>query len=214
MTSTTPRKLGILGAGHLGQPIGRHWAAAGHAVVLGSRTPERLEPIVEPWGGAVRSASLADAADFGDVVLLCVPNPALDGLLADLGGRLAGKIVIDATNPVARTEEGRIVSALEPGLTQGRRTAKALPESAVIRAFTHVMYELVWPRGTRQPLSWGMALAGDDPAAKGVVAGLVADTGFAPVDIGGLDDSAPLEPGGVLFPRMYSPADLRAAVGL
>lgn len=212
--STTSRKIGILGAGNLAQPIGRHWVAAGHTVAFGSRTPERLVPTVEAWGERASATTLAEAADFGDVVLLSVPNRALDELLVALGDRLAGKIVIDATNPIARTEDGRIISTLDPGLTEGRRTAKTLPDSVVIRAFTHVMHELVWSRGTRQPMSWGMALAGDDAEAKTVVAGLIADTGFAPVDIGGLDDSAALEPGGEIFPKMFSPGDLRVLAGV
>ena len=212
--STTSRKIGILGAGNLGQPIGRHWAAAGHTVAFGSRTPERLISTVEPWGERARAATLTEAADFGDIVLLSVPNRALDELLTALGDRLAGKIVIDATNPIARSADGRIISTLDHGVTEGRHTAKTLPDSVVIRAFTHVMHELVWSRGTRQRMTWGMALAGDDAAAKAVVAELIADTGFTPVDIGGLDDSAALDPGGAIFPKMFSPTDLRILAGV
>jgi predicted dinucleotide-binding enzyme len=98
-------------------------------------------------------------------------------------------------------------------MTQGRHTAKLLPDSMVTRAFTHVMYELLWPRGTRQRMSWGMALAGDDATAKAATAELITDAGFTPVDVGGLDDSAILDPGGVLFPKMFSPADLRILAG-
>ena len=216
MTNTvTGRKISILGVGKLGQPIGRHWTLANHSVVLGSRDPKNLASAVKEWEKEpVATTELSDAADFGDVVLLTVPNPSLDGLLATLSERLAGKIVIDATNPIGRSEDGRIISILDPGLTEGRRTAGLLPASRVVRAFTHVMYELMWSRGRHQPMAWGMALAGDDESAKGVVAELIADTGFTPIDIGGLDDSAALEPGGVLFPRMYSPADLRATLGL
>ncbi len=127
---------------------------------------------------------------------------------------MSGKIAIDATNPIGRSEDGRIISLLDPGLTQGRRTAKLLPECTVVRAYTHVLHELLWSRGTRQRMSWGMAAAGDDSEAKAVAAQLVADSGFTAVDIGGLDDSAVLDPGGALFPKMFSPTDLRRAAGL
>ncbi|MFI9503716.1 NADPH-dependent F420 reductase [Nocardia sp. NPDC052566] len=214
MTSSTTHQIGILGAGKLGQPIGRHWAIAGHSVILGSRSPRTLAPAVADWEQEARVTDLAEAADLAEVVLLTVPNPALDELLATVGERLRGKIVIDATNPIGRSADGRIISVLRPGLTQGRRTAEALPDSRVVRAFTHVMYELLWSRGTQQRAAWGMALAGDDEQAKDTVAQLISDTGFTPVDIGGLDDSAALEPGGALFPRMFAPADLRVAAGL
>ncbi|WP_020135628.1 NADPH-dependent F420 reductase [Streptomyces sp. 351MFTsu5.1] len=212
-TSHASRRLGILGAGNVGQPIGRHWVAAGHTVTFGSRSPEHLSPFVASLDGGARAATLAEAAQVSDVVLLSVPHPALEELLDTIGDRLAGKIVIDATNPVVLTEDGRVVSTLGGGLTQGRHTAKLLPDATVVRAFTHVMDELLWSRGTRQRHFWGMALAGDDAGAKDVVAQLVHDAGFVPVDLGGLDDSAALDPGGAVFPHMFTPADLRVAAG-
>jgi predicted dinucleotide-binding enzyme len=75
------------------------------------------------------------------------------------------------------------------------------------------MDELLWSRGTQQRHFWGMAVAGDAENAKSIVAGLVSDAGFTPIDIGTLDESLPLDPGGVLFPHMFTPADLQAAVG-
>ncbi|MGP3971688.1 NADPH-dependent F420 reductase [Streptomyces sp. 6N223] len=213
-TSSSPRRLAVLGAGNVGQPIGRHWAAAGHTVTFGSRSPERLSDFVALLSGGARAASYAEAAEAADVVLLSVPHSALEELLETVGKRLAGKIVIDATNPVLLTDDGRVISTLGGGLTQGRHTAKLLPDATVVRAFTHVMDELLWSRGTRQRHFWGMALAGDEAEAKDVVAQLVHDAGFVPVDLGGLDDSAALDPGGVVFPHMFTPADLRVAAGL
>ncbi|KUN95661.1 NADPH-dependent F420 reductase [Streptomyces caeruleatus] len=213
-TPSSPRRLGVLGAGNVGQPIGRHWVSAGHTVTFGSRSPDRLSGFIASLGGGARAAAYADAAETSDVVLLSVPHPALEELLETVGDRLAGKTVIDATNPVVLTEDGRVVSTLGSGLTQGRHTAKLLPDATVIRAFTHVMDELLWSRGTRQRHFWGMALAGDEAEAKDVVAQLVHDAGFVPVDLGGLDDSAALDPGGAVFPHMFTPADLRVAAGL
>lgn len=207
-------KLGVLGAGNIGRPIGRHWLAAGHTVTFGSREPGALQPFVAQLGHHAAAASHLEAVEASEVILLSVPHPALDELLAAIGARLAGRIVIDATNPMGLSSDGRIISTLDPGRAQGSRTAAMLPSSQVVRAFTHVMDELLWSRGTQQAHFWGMAIAGDDAAAKEVVAGLVRDTGFTPVDIGGLDDSARLDPGGVIFPHMFTPADLRAAAGL
>jgi hypothetical protein len=211
---STPLNIGVLGAGNIGRPIGRHWIAAGHKVTFGSRTPERLEEFVGGLGPAATGATLAEAADASDILLLSVPYPAWEELPASVGDKLAGKLVIDATNPMGLSSEGRIISTLEPGVTQGRRTAKLLPDSTVVRAFTHVMDELLWSRGTQQRHFWGMAYSGDDVAAKELVAQLVSEAGFTPVDLGGLDESAALDPGGAVFPHMFTPADLRAAAGL
>lgn len=204
--------LGVLGAGRIGRAVGRHWVATGHRVVFGSRSPERLDEFVETLGGLASAAPHPETAATADIVLLAVPSEAVVDLLAGLGGQLRGKVVIDATNPVALSADGRFLSTLDSGLTSGRRTADLLPRSIVVRAFSHVMDELLWPRGTEQRGLWAMAIAGDDPAAKDVVAGLVSDTGFVPVDLGGLDESAPLDPGGLLFPHMYTEAEMRRLV--
>jgi 8-hydroxy-5-deazaflavin:NADPH oxidoreductase len=76
------------------------------------------------------------------------------------------------------------------------------------------MDELLVSRGTSQTGFWAVAIAGDVPAAKLLVAELVRDTGFIPVDIGVLAKSAPLDPGGILFPHMFTEADMRAALKL
>jgi predicted dinucleotide-binding enzyme len=212
--SPSPRHLAILGAGNIGRPIGRHWLAAGHTVTFGSRSPEALAPFTAPLGDRARAGTVVEAASTGDVVLLSVPHPALDDLLDSVGDLLSGKIIIDATNPMGLSPQGQIISTLSPGVTEGRHIAKLLQDSTIVRAFTHVMDELLWSRGTHQRHFWAMAISGDDAKAKLIVGELVRDTGFTPVDLGGLDDGVALDPGGVLFPHMFTEADLRAAVGL
>ncbi|MFE2880442.1 NADPH-dependent F420 reductase [Streptomyces roseus] len=205
--------IAILGAGNIGGPLGRHWAAAGHRVTFGSRDPGRLGSLVEPLGERARAAAHADAVAASEVVLLSVPHPALDGLLRQLAGPLAGKTVIDATSPIGVSDDGLFVSVLEPGVTQGSRTAERLPGAAVARAFCHFPDELLWSRGTRQPHFWGMGTACDDPGARQVTETLVRDAGFAPVHLGGLKESAALDPGGALFGYVSTAAGLRAAAG-
>ncbi|MHC6625848.1 NADPH-dependent F420 reductase [Streptomyces globosus] len=212
--STRPMTIGILGAGNIGRPLGRHWLAAGHTVTFGSRDPGRLGPFVELLGDRAHAATYAAAVEDSDVVLLSVPHPALDGLLEQLAGRLAGKTVIDATSPIGVSEDGLFVSQLGPGTTQGSRTAERLPHSSVARAFTHFPDELLWSRGTQQRHFWGMGIASGDPQARRVAEALVHDAGFVPVHLGGLAESAAIDPGGRLFGYVSTAAGLRAAVGL
>ncbi|MFH0180577.1 NADPH-dependent F420 reductase [Streptomyces cacaoi] len=208
-----PLTVGILGAGNIGRPLGRHWLAAGHTVTFGSRTPGRLASFVEPLGDRARAATYAEAVESSDVVLLSVPHPALDDLLDRFVEQLAGKIVIDATSPFGVTEDGLFASRLGTGITQGSWTAKRLPESSVARAFTHFPDELLWSRGTQQRHFWGMAIASDDAGARQVTETLVHDAGFVPVPLGGLDESAAVDPGGALFGLFSTAAGLSAAAG-
>ena len=142
-------------------------------------------------------------------MLLSVPAGAVDELLEEVRPLLACKVVIDATNPIEITPEGRIASPLGE-VPAGTEMAKKLPDTTVVRAFTHVMDELLELRGAHQPLRWAIAIAGDDAGATELVGQLVRDTGFTPVDVGGLADSGPLDPGGALFVAMFTEADMRA----
>jgi predicted dinucleotide-binding enzyme len=204
------RRLGVLGSGNVGQAVGRHWVRAGHTVVFGARRPDVLRPLMDELGPAASAASLTDAAREAEVVLLAVPYAALDEMLPPLVADLAGKIVIDATNPVAASPEGRVISGLAPGTSAGVLMARRLPDSRVVRAFTHVMHELLISRGAVQPGLWAIAVAGDDADAKAVAEQLVRDVGFTPVDLGPLAGSERLDPGGPLFPQMFTAADMRA----
>ncbi|MER6214180.1 NAD(P)-binding domain-containing protein [Streptomyces sp. NPDC001674] len=210
----TPLRIGVLGAGNIGRPLGRHWLAAGHTVTFGSRTPDRLAALVEESGERARAATYPEAVDASDVVLLSVPRPQLEELLEQVDDRLTGKTVIDATSPIGLSADGLFVSELGTGLTQGSWSAKRLPGSSVARAFSHFPDELLWPRGTQQRHFWGMAVAADDAEALRITERLVHDAGFVPVRLGGLDESAAMEPGGALFGYFSTAAGLRKAAGI
>lgn len=210
--ATYPRTVSILGAGPIGRALGRHWIRAGHAVTFGVRSPEKLRDVTVELGPRARATTLAEAAGASDVVVIAVLYSAVDEVISSVRDELVGKIVISASNPMGISPEGRIVSTLEPGVTEGTHLAGALGGSTVVRAFTHVMNESLAFRGSAQPHLWAMAVAGDDETAKQTVAGLVRDTGFTPVDVGSLAASAPLDPGGMLFPHMFTEADMRVAL--
>lgn len=210
--NNTSRRISILGAGKIGQAVAQLWLRAGHSICFGARSPAKLTAIVEALGPRASAKSIREAAAEGEVVLLAVPYTAVEELTSMVGDELAGKIVLDATNPFGISPEGRVISTLGSSYTAGSRMATLLPKSTIVRAFTHVMEELLVSRGTSQPGLFAMATAGDDPTAKLLVADLIRDTGFVPVDIGTLAESAPLDPGGILFPHLFTEADMRAVL--
>jgi 8-hydroxy-5-deazaflavin:NADPH oxidoreductase len=207
-TPHTPA-IAVLGAGKIGLGAGRLWLRAGYPVTFGVRRARSADAATTEFAAA-RETTVSEAAAAANVILLAVPFPATAELVSDLAAELHGRIVIDATNPVGTSPEGRVISTLDAGVTAGGRMSTLLPESAVVRAYTHVPFELLESRGATQAGRWGMAIAGDDEHAKGVVAGLVTASGYVPVDLGGLDASAPLDPGGALFPHIFTPADMQA----
>ena len=96
--SGTPPRIGIIGSGRIGSTIGTLWVKAGHPVLFSSRRPEELKELVDSLGPLAQAGTVADAAAFGDVVLLAVPYAAMPQLGRDLAGALTGKVVMDATN--------------------------------------------------------------------------------------------------------------------
>jgi 8-hydroxy-5-deazaflavin:NADPH oxidoreductase len=180
-------RIGIIGTGNIGGTLGRRWAAR-HDVVFGTRRPEASEvrALVEAAGARARAAPVREAAAFGDVVALATPWAAtLDAVRG--AGDLAGKVVVDCTNPVG------------PGLAHGlpsRSAAEAIaaaaPSARVVKAFNTAGFEVYAdPRFASEAAS--LFLCGDEAAAKATVAGLARELGMEPVDCGGLAQARRLE---------------------
>lgn len=200
-------RIAIVGYGPIGQHLTASLRGEWRDVVVGVRSPERLAPEAVPPG--VQCVDWRSAVDRASVVILAVPHGAVADIVASWPAGIADRIVVDPTNPVALSPDGHIITGLDGSDTVGSRLAQLLPSAIVVRAFTHVMEELLAVRGRRQPGLWAMAIAGDDSSAKETVSELVKATGFVPVDIGGLADSAPLDPGGALFPQMFTVAGMK-----
>jgi predicted dinucleotide-binding enzyme len=125
--------IGIIGSGNIGATAARLFADAGHEVaVSNSRGPESLVPLVKEIGPRGRAATVEDAADFGELVLVAMPFFAYETLPAE---PLAGKVVVDAMNYYER-RDGRIDF---DGLTSSEVVARHLPNSRLVKAF-NTMY--------------------------------------------------------------------------
>lgn len=177
----------------------------GHDVVMSRRVPDSRPD--DP----VKVVTFDEAVDHGDVVILAVTHEAVADLVGSLADRLSGKIVVDVTNWVI-FEAGRIRSGLPEGTSEGTWLSSILPESRVTRAFNHVQDEMLVSRARRQPGIWGVAVAGDDAHAVAVTKQLVSQVGYVPVEVGDLRSSLVVDPGGPLFPHMFTPADLVAVL--
>jgi predicted dinucleotide-binding enzyme len=189
--------IGIVGSGKIGATAARLFAHAGRDVaVSNSRGPESLVPLVEEIGSNARAATVEEAADFGDVVLVAMPFFAYEVLPAD---QLAGKVVVDAMNYYER-RDGRIDF---DGLTSSEVVARYLPNSRLVKAFNTMYYQTLRTEGRPSaPTEERLVLfvAGDDGEAKAVVSRLIEEIGFAPVDTGSLRDGGrKQEPGSPIY---------------
>lgn len=193
-------KITFIGAGHVGAPLAMHLADAGHEVVL-AETQEGSASLRTALARSPRLSSLAlpAAVERAEVVVLATPYAAVEGVLRPIATALAGKVLVDCTNPVG------------PGLSHGLHSERAgsqavqalVPAAHVVKAFSIYGFENfedpVYPGYDTRP---AMLFCGDDGAAKAHVATLIAEVGYEPVDVGGLAQALHLEHMTLLWIRM------------
>jgi hypothetical protein len=178
-------RIGILGSGDVARALGTGFATLNHEVMLGSReaaNPKTAET-VKGIGHGTRAGSFADAARFGELVVLATHGVATGNAIAGAGpASFAGKIVIDATNPLEFIDgKPRLVGGL--GDSAGERNQKLLPGTRVVKAFNTVGNSLMF----RPELPGGppdMFICGNDAGAKKSVTGFLTDFGWHTVDLG------------------------------
>jgi 8-hydroxy-5-deazaflavin:NADPH oxidoreductase len=196
-------RIGVIGAGRIGGNAARLFAQAGHEVLVSySRESERLQALAAGIGA--RAGSPREAAEFGEVVMLSVPWRLIDEVLAETGP-LEGRIVIDTTNQFGSDGWEDL-----GGRTAAQVNAERMPGARYTKAFntlTSGFQEQAAGRTGADRVV--MFLCGDDEEAKRVVAGLIDDAGFTPVDVGGNADAAPMEaprrPGAVYGEEVHEP---------
>ena len=204
-------KVGIIGAGMIGQATASRLVAAGHEVMISnSRGPETLADLEQSLGQSAHAGTTEQAARFGDVVLVAIPLKAIGSLPA---AALAGQIVIDANNYYPG-RDGEIAELESGETTSSELLARALPGARVVKAFNTIYYRRIAhegrPPGSAERL--GVPMAGDDVAAKQVVASLIDDMGFDPVDGGALADGRRQQPDTPVYNQPLDAAGVRAAL--
>ena len=205
---TAGGSVGIVGSGPIGQGLATLWAQAGYEVTLGTRSDVSAALVNVP--DSVTVGTFEDAARH-DVVVLAVRHDGAADVATRLSSLLDGSVVLDTMNAVA-IREGRAASALEEGVTEGQWLARLLPGAIIVRAFSHIQDELLVSRARKTPGAWAVAYATDATAERARIERLIGDTGYAPVFVGPLAQSSILDPGGAVFPRLLTRADLHGLV--
>jgi predicted dinucleotide-binding enzyme len=205
--------IGTIGAGHIGTAVARLALATGHQVVLSnSRGPETLAGLVAELGAGASAETAEGAAARGDLVVVTIPVKAIDSVPV---APLAGKVVID-TNNYYPQRDGQIAELDSGELGSSELLARMLPGAKVVKAFNTIYYKRLSGEGRPRDAGDRLAipLAGDDTAAKQLVAGLIDDMGFDPVDAGSLADGRNQQPGTPAYNNPVGAAGVRQALGI
>ena len=192
-------KIAIIGAGNVGGTLGTAWAQkAGHDIFFGVRNPaaDKTQALAQKLGGKARAGTPAEAAAFGDYIVLTTPWPAAEAAIRSLGN-INGKIILDATNPLVMGSDGL---GLEIGhsVSAGERVQGWAPGASVFKTLNTTGFG-----NMADPVFHGvksvMFVAGDDAANKPKVIDLVASLGFDVIDAGPLRNARLLEAHAMLW---------------
>ena len=185
-------KVGVLGSGDVGKTLGAGFASLGHEVKIGSRDPGKLKDWVEKTGSKASAGTFAETASFGEVLVLATLWEGTQHALQMAEVRnFDGKVVIDATNPLAF--DGGPHLALGHTDSGGEQVQRWLPSARVVKAFNSVGHaHMVHPDFPGGPPD--MFICGNDDEAKKTVTGILKDFGWPAIDVGGIEGARLLEP--------------------
>jgi len=188
-------RIGVLGTGDVGKALGKAFVALGHDVKMGSRSGNNEKAVAwaKEMGAAASAGTFADAAAYGQIIVLATLGVANESALRSAGlEKLSGKVVIDTTNPLDFSGGMPPKLAVNGNDSAGERVQRLLPDAHVVKAFNTVgsahMFRPNFPGGPPD-----MFICGNHDEAKQTVAGLLSEFGWGVVDIGGIEGSRYLE---------------------
>lgn len=194
-------KIAMLGTGIVGQTLGKGFIDAGHDVMMGSREPdsEKVQTWLKEQGARASAGTFAQAAAFGDIAVLCTLWTGTQSAIQMIDpDNLAGKIVIDTTNPLEFPQNAAPQLSLGFTTSAGEQVQGWLPQAHVVKAFNTVGAELmVKPSFPDGPPT--MPICGNNDLAKDNVAKLCKMWGWDVLDAGDISASRLLEPLCVLW---------------
>jgi len=188
------KKVGVIGSGQVGETLADGFLKKGHEVMRGTREPAKLADWKTKAGAKGSTGTFAEAASFGELVVLAVKGTAAEEAVAMCGAGLAGKLVLDTTNPIANAppKAGLVqyFTTFDDSLME--RLQKKAPAARFVKAFSCVGAALmVDPKLASKP---SMFICGDDGAAKEQARAILDDFGWETEDMGGATAARAIEP--------------------
>jgi NADPH-dependent F420 reductase len=198
-------RVTIIGAGNMGRGIGTRVVAGGHEVEIVDRDPAEAQRLADELGES--ATALEPSEEFGgEVVVFAVYYPGIKDAVAQYVERLAGKVVVDITNPVDSETWDRL--ATPAGTSSAEEVAQLVPEGTpVVKAF-NTTFANTLVAGDVDGQQLDVLIAGDDEEARQKVSKLVSDGGLRPIEVGPLERAHQLEQLGFLHISLQQPLGL------
>jgi predicted dinucleotide-binding enzyme len=188
------KKVGVIGSGQVGETLADGFLGHGYDVMRGSREPAKLAEWKKKAGARASTGSFAETAAFGEVVVLAVKGAAAEQAVGLCGGALAGKVVLDATNPIADAPPQDGVLSFFTSLNDSlmERLQRQTPAARFVKAFSSVGSALMV--NPKLPAKPSMFICGDDAGAKEEARRILDQFGWETEDLGGAAAARAIEP--------------------
>jgi predicted dinucleotide-binding enzyme len=187
-------KTAVIGLGHIGGQVALNLIAGGQHVIVADHGPTKAQELAKASGGKARAASVSNAIDEADILILAVYFDAIQSLLKEYRSKLPGKIVVDPSNPVAPDGSGGFKKTIPEDQSSGQILAAQLPAGAkFVKAFGTLAAGSLKTGARRSPEPNVLFYASDDRDAGNAVADLIKASGFAPMRVGGVSKSIRIE---------------------
>jgi predicted dinucleotide-binding enzyme len=189
----------VVGLGNIGKSVARDLVDGGERVVLASRDEADALALAEELGALATGAPVGDAIAQADAVILALWLNDTKEVIAEHGASLAGKVVIDTSNPVAFDDKGQMSRTLPDGISAGSVVSGLLPgEAHYVKAFGTISADSLGSEAKRTPERVVLFYATDDAQGASTAQRLISVAGFDPVSAGGVSQALRIEIGGDL----------------
>ena len=186
--------VAIIGTGNIGSRLAANFAAGGQDFLLAGRDQEAARKIASGLDGHAEAVSVDEAVERADVLVVAVWLDDFKQLIAQYGERLAGKVIVDPSNPVGPDGDGGYRKVIGEQESSGQILAGLLPAGArLVKAFGTLSAASLAAAARQEPERAVQFYAADDDAAGDLVAELIRAGGYEPVRVGGLDQSIRIE---------------------
>jgi len=186
--------VAIIGTGNIGSRLAANFAAGGQDFLLADRDQDAARKIASGLDGHAEVVSIDEAVGRADVLVVCLWMDAFEQFITQYGARLAGKVIVDPSNPVGPDGQGGYHKVIGEQESSGQILAGLLPAGArLVKAFGTLSAPTLSSAARREPEQAVQFYAADDAAAGDLVADLIHVGGYEPVRVGGLDQSIRIE---------------------
>lgn len=192
--TTSDSTVAIIGTGNIGSALAADFAAGGQDFLMASRDADSARKTAASADGHAEAVSVDEAVQRADVLVIAVWLDDFKQLIAQYGERLAGKVIVDPTNPVGPDGAGGYRKVISEQESSGQILAGLLPAGTrLVKAFGTLSAPSLAAAARQEPERAVLFYAADDDAAGDLVGGLIRSAGFDPVRVGGLDQSVRIE---------------------